>query len=203
MKVTAPVTGTAATGERVRGVFVPRSFEETADGLVAKGVLTGRVRDGADVTAFRKRVTMTVQAVDGHAVTPTNARSAAAAFPPAPAPGACNVLNLVLAPLDLNVLGLQVHLDQVVLDVVAQSGAGQLLGNLLCFVAGLLDGGGPLAGLLTQPAGPAQRRSSVRWAACAPDPAYDARAAGRWARVHRPRSVPGLPRPCRAGRAAV
>ena len=34
-------------------------------------------------------------------------------------------------------------------DIVAQSGAGNLLGNLLCAVAGLLDGG-PLAGLLGQ-----------------------------------------------------
>ena len=58
------------------------------------------------------------------------------------------MLNLVLAPLDLNVLGLQVHLDRVVLNVIAQSGAGQLLGNLLCFVTGLLDGGSPLSDLL-------------------------------------------------------
>ena len=40
----------------------------------------------------------------------------------------------------------QVHLDRVVLNIVAQSGAGNLLGNLLCAVAGLLDGG--LGGLL-------------------------------------------------------
>ena len=59
------------------------------------------------------------------------------------------MLNLVLGPVDLNLLGLQVHLNQVVLNVVAQSGAGQLLGNLLCAVAGLLDPG-PLSGLLTQ-----------------------------------------------------
>jgi len=72
-----------------------------------------------------------------------------AAFPPTPGAGACNVLNLVLGPLDLNLLGLQVHLDQVVLNIVAQTGAGQLLGNLLCAVAGLLDQG-PLSGLLTQ-----------------------------------------------------
>ena len=38
------------------------------------------------------------------------------------------------------------HLDKVVLNIVAQSGAGKLLGNLLCAVAGLLDGG--LNGLL-------------------------------------------------------
>ena len=30
------------------------------------------------------------------------------------------------------------------LDIVAVSGAGNLLGNLLCAVAGLLDGPGPL-----------------------------------------------------------
>ena len=61
-----------------------------------------------------------------------------------PAPATC--CKLVLGPLDLDLLGLQVHLDKVVLNIVAQSGAGKLLGNLLCAVAGLLDGG--LNGLL-------------------------------------------------------
>ena len=49
----------------------------------------------------------------------------------------------------MDILGLVVDLNQVVLKVIATSGAGQLLGNLLCAVAGLLDGG-PLAGLLPQ-----------------------------------------------------
>ena len=48
----------------------------------------------------------------------------------------------MLGPLDLNLLGLEVHLDPVVLDIVAQPGPGNLLGNLLCAVAGLLDGAG-------------------------------------------------------------
>ena len=52
----------------------------------------------------------------------------------------CDILNLVLGPLDLDLLGLQIHLNQVVLDIVAESGPGNLLGNLLCAVAGLLDG---------------------------------------------------------------
>ena len=58
----------------------------------------------------------------------------------------------MLGPLDLDLLGLEVHLDQVVLDIVAQSGAGNLLGNLLCAVAGLLDGNGinGLANLLNR-----------------------------------------------------
>jgi hypothetical protein len=45
-------------------------------------------------------------------------------------------------------LGLTVHLDRVALNIAAVSGAGNLLGNLLCSVAGLLDGG--LGGLLGQ-----------------------------------------------------
>lgn len=52
----------------------------------------------------------------------------------------CEVLNLVLGPLHLDLLGLVVDLNQVVLDIVAQTGAGNLLGNLLCAVVGLLDG---------------------------------------------------------------
>ena len=61
------------------------------------------------------------------------------------ATGSCEILNLVLGPLDLNLLGLEVHLDQVVLNITAQAGAGNLLGNLLCAVANLLNSGGFLS----------------------------------------------------------
>jgi hypothetical protein len=54
------------------------------------------------------------------------------------APGTvCSILDLVLGPLDLNLLGLLVHLDRVRLTITAIRGGG-LLGDLLC---GL--GGGP------------------------------------------------------------
>jgi hypothetical protein len=56
----------------------------------------------------------------------------------------CDILFLDLAGLDLDLLGLNVVLDQVILDVFAEPGPGNLLGNLLCAVTGLLDGGGPL-----------------------------------------------------------
>ena len=52
----------------------------------------------------------------------------------------CDILRLTLGPLDLNLLGLVVHLDQLNLDIVAESGPGNLLGNLLCAVANLLNG---------------------------------------------------------------
>ena len=66
--------------------------------------------------------------------------------------GTCQILHLDLGPLDLNLLGLQVHLNEVVLDITAQQAPGNLLGNLLCAVAHLLDNTGTptggLAGLL-------------------------------------------------------
>ena len=51
----------------------------------------------------------------------------------------CPVLHLDLGPLTLNLLGLQIDLSEVVLDITAIPGNGNLLGNLLCAVAGLLD----------------------------------------------------------------
>ena len=59
----------------------------------------------------------------------------------------------MLGPLDLNLLVLEAHLNQVVPDIMATSGAGNLLGNLLCAVAGLLDSGtalGQISALLNQ-----------------------------------------------------
>jgi hypothetical protein len=49
---------------------------------------------------------------------------------------------------DINLLGLTVHLNQVVLNIVAVTGAGNLLGNLLSAITGLLNGGGPLASIV-------------------------------------------------------
>ena len=63
----------------------------------------------------------------------------------------CRILHLVLGPIDLNALGLQVTTNQIVVDITGQRGPGNLLGNLLCGVAGLFDSPAPtdlLAGLL-------------------------------------------------------
>jgi hypothetical protein len=71
----------------------------------------------------------------------------------ASATGTCDILNLVLGPIHLDLLGLVIDLDQVVLNITAQAAPGNLLGNPLCAVAGLLDGPRPLgarAGLLNR-----------------------------------------------------
>jgi hypothetical protein len=51
----------------------------------------------------------------------------------------CEILHLELGPVDLDLLGLVVHLDQVVLDISADAGPGNLLGNLLCALTNLLN----------------------------------------------------------------
>jgi len=66
--------------------------------------------------------------------------------------GGCDILTLVLGPLHLDLLGLVVDLNRVVLTITGETGAGNLLGNLLCAIAGLLDGTGalPIGGALNQ-----------------------------------------------------
>jgi len=64
---------------------------------------------------------------------------------PSAAPGTTDILNLSVGPLDLNLLGLEVALDNcndgpVTVDITAESGPGKLLGNLLGGLAHLLDG---------------------------------------------------------------
>jgi hypothetical protein len=56
----------------------------------------------------------------------------------------CEILHLELGPLDLDLLGLQIRLNRVVLDITAEQGPGNLLGNLLCAIASLLDSNGSL-----------------------------------------------------------
>jgi hypothetical protein len=135
-----PVTGTTDTaGQTFEGTLDVQRFVVRNGELKAIGRLTGQVTDagGAVVEQFAgKRVVLPV------GFGSTAARSAAAT---------CPILHLELGPLDLDLLGLVIHLDKVVLDITAQSGPGKLLGNLLCAIAGLLDqnaGPQPLAGAL-------------------------------------------------------
>ena len=57
--------------------------------------------------------------------------------------GTCQILHLELGPINLDVLGLRIQTNRIVLDITAQSGPGNLLGNLLCGITGLLDANAP------------------------------------------------------------
>jgi hypothetical protein len=54
--------------------------------------------------------------------------------------GVCPILFLELGPIFLDVLGLIVEVpDPIVVEIRAERGPGQLLGNLLCALLGILD----------------------------------------------------------------
>ncbi|HEX8908917.1 MAG TPA: hypothetical protein VF805_06925 [Anaeromyxobacteraceae bacterium] len=159
--VTGSVTGaldnagevTSATGTLTGALDIER-FEEVGGQLFAVGQLSGKVNDKP---FNHQAVAIPVATVNG---TPTSAiggfgllgstpsRARAASMPgyggnPLVVPAqSCQILDLVLGPLDLNLLGLVVTLNQVHLNITAQGGNGNLLGNLLCAVVNLLNGGG-------------------------------------------------------------
>ena len=115
------------------------------DNYTATMTLTRVANDGGDLVA---NGTVTVTDAAGNAAT-----QAFQGLEALQADGTCGVLNLVLGPLHLDLLGLVVDLNQVVLNITAEQGPGNLLGNLLCAVAGILDGPSPLgaiAGLLNR-----------------------------------------------------
>jgi hypothetical protein len=56
--------------------------------------------------------------------------------------GSCQILDLTIGPIDLNLLGLVVQTNTIHLNITAQQGPGNLLGNLLCGVANLLNSNG-------------------------------------------------------------
>ena len=85
-------------------------FRATASGVVAQGMLTGKLSSGTSVSRDSAPV-----------------RFAAVARPRA---GRCNVITLRLAPLDLELLGVQVTTSHISLDVYGLKG--RVLGDLFC-----------------------------------------------------------------------
>jgi hypothetical protein len=131
-----PVSGTAdladGTTGIVTGTFDVERFANQSGTLMAIGEFDGQITDttGAVVAQDTQTLALPVDLAQSE--------------------GSCQILDLVLGPLDLDLLGLEVHLDTVHLNITAQQGPGNLLGNLLCAVAGLLDGPTGLNAILTQ-----------------------------------------------------
>jgi hypothetical protein len=126
------VTGTAKNGKKLKAKY-------TIDHFIAKGSKTyalGTLKGKLGKTHFTKRnVKMLVAQSTGQA-------AAAQAT-------SCQVLDLVINPINLNLLGLVVHTDTIHLNITAVPGAGNLLGNLLCGILGILNPvtGGTTGGL--------------------------------------------------------
>jgi hypothetical protein len=140
LKTTSGVRGVTSDGRLVTGRFIPIASHINRHGrMIVRGTLK-LVVDPKGAFPIRTSTVAGVPVQTVRTIPTTSTLSASSLTAAALPAGACNVLNLVLGPLDLDLLGLVVHLDKVVLNIIAQSGAGQLLGNLLCAVAHLLDG---------------------------------------------------------------
>ena len=149
--VNVPVTGTVTNDRGANvgtftGDYTINRVKKQGRKMVAIGTVTGVITNtatGATQTVNRA-VKIPLRATTGAA----GAGNANVVAPQA----TCEILDLVLGPLDLDLLGLVVHLDTVHLNITAQRGPGNLLGNLLCGIAGALDGGGGggLANLLNR-----------------------------------------------------
>lgn len=129
-----PITGSTKSGKQFKGHFNVTQFTTRHGKTYAVGTLTGHLGN--------RHINRSNVAI------PASVMSA-----PVTGAAACPILHLVLGPLHLNLLGLHVNLNTVVLDITAVSGPGNLLGNLLCGVSNLLNGTGATGLLPSQTAG--------------------------------------------------
>jgi hypothetical protein len=98
------------TSSRLSMTATITSFRATASGVVASGRLTGKLRSSTGVSRDSAPVRFAVVARSNG--------------------GRCNVITLRLAPLDLELLGVQVQTSHISLDVYALRG--RVLGDLFC-----------------------------------------------------------------------
>ena len=125
--VTVPISGTTSKGGKFAGNFQIKRFDVVNNQIVAVGTLTGTIQNAVgNVIGTVLRTVSLITTITG---------------------ADCDILHLELGPLDLDLLGLEVHLNRVVLDIDADPSGG-LLGSLLCAVANLLNIGGPLADIV-------------------------------------------------------
>jgi hypothetical protein len=120
-----------------KGSFQIHRFAQQSQQVVAIGTLTGTLLDSSGA------VLRTIAAPNVAMPLANQQPRSAVALQQLE----CSILNLDLAPLHLDLLGLVVDLDEVILNIVAAPGAGNLLGNLLCAITGLLNGVGSLVQL--------------------------------------------------------
>ena len=134
-RLEVPIAGVVQNVGNLTGTFSISRFAIQDNVLVAIGQLNGTYTDAAGVA--RTIVTQVAWPVASGGSSP----GAEAASCDTGATQACDILNLVLGPLHLDLLGLVIDLNQVILNITAVPGAGNLLGNLLCAITGLLDAG--------------------------------------------------------------
>jgi hypothetical protein len=94
--------------------------------ILVTGVLNGSVNEiPVDNVVFTAPATLT----EGSSITTLQLGTG----------GSCQILDLDIGPIFIDLLGLQIDIAPIQIVITAVTGAGNLLGNLLCAVVGLLD----------------------------------------------------------------
>jgi hypothetical protein len=123
--------GKTKSGKRFRGTYTIDHFARARRGRYAgRLVSVGTVRGKLGGRKVRKRRVVAPARL-------SKAASSAQLLPPLP--NSCQILNLVIGPITLNLLGLVVRTNTINVRIDAQRGPGNLLGNLLCAITGILD----------------------------------------------------------------
>jgi hypothetical protein len=128
-----PLTGTAKNGKKFTGKYTIERFIAKGNKLYSVGTVKGKL-GSKRVTKDNVRLPATVGNASAAA-----ARTSQVPLPPLPPGNACSILSLDLGPINLNLLGLVVRTNQIQLRIDAVQGAGNLLGNLLCGITGILN----------------------------------------------------------------
>jgi hypothetical protein len=158
--LTLPITGSVAGGGAFNGTVTINRFARQNGELVAIGFVRGNVTNSAGVVleSGLRSVTLPVSLGTAPGLTSTSTSSEAAGMTRALFTGAtggrwtrvqattCGVLHIELGPLALNLLGFNVSLSPVTLDISGDS-AGPL-GALVCEVIALLGTVADVVGLL-------------------------------------------------------
>jgi hypothetical protein len=139
-----PISGKSTKGNKqFSGTYSIERFVAKGGKIYSVGTVTGKLGN-KKVTKENVRVPATV----ANASAPAQAQAAQVPplpLPPLPAGNACAILSLDLGPINLNLLGLVVRTNQIQLRIDAVQGPGNLLGNLLCGITGILNPSGALA----------------------------------------------------------
>jgi hypothetical protein len=130
---TVKLTGTGKGGKQFRGTYAIQRFVAGRRAVYAVGTLRGTLK-GRHITRYDVMMPATL--------TGSGSGSAARA-----AQASCSILHLVIGPINLNLLGLRITTNRIVVDITAVPGAGNLLGNLLCDLTNALNQGGALSQL--------------------------------------------------------
>jgi len=135
-KLVVPLTGTVISGGTFTGSFSIAGFENRGGAIYAIGIVSGVISGPSARTGISGPLALLVTATTGQPRATPSAVTAQAT---------CDVLHLSFGGITLDLLGLDVVLSPVTLDLTGGSGP---LGNLVCQIVSLLNTAGNVVGLV-------------------------------------------------------